>query len=156
MGSEEERLLKLIREAFQGVTLGGGVGLREGRGLDMYVSAEELAEMRSEDEQQNWANISWEDLNRYSGSLCFFDAEGMRFHLPAFLIADLEGTFNGDLVSLLSGGGDRYFALLSDSQRLAVREYLLFLGQSSEECHQELDRPQIEEALSKQWPAPRT
>lgn len=37
--------------------------------------------MREKDEKDNWERISVEDLNNCRDSLCFMDAEGMRFHL---------------------------------------------------------------------------
>jgi hypothetical protein len=36
-------------------------------------------------------------LNRCNSSLSFFDAQGMLFHLPAFLLASLNGDYLHDL-----------------------------------------------------------
>src|SRR3569623_1426720 len=128
MSTDERRVEDLIRTAFRGVKLGNGVGLRQGRGLDNYAGAEALAKLRPDDEKDDWSAISFEDLNAYNGSLSFFDAEGMRFHLPAFLIQDLKGIAVGDLIFHLTCSGHknaRRFTALNADQRRAVREYLL-------------------------------
>ena len=98
MTPEEERVADLVRRAFYGVTLGNGVGLLHGQGLDYYADRQTLAQYRAKDEKLDWTRIGVTELNRCHSSLSFFDAEGMRFHLPAYLIADLEGTLNQDIV----------------------------------------------------------
>ena len=128
MTEEEARVAQLVREAFQGVTLGNGVGLRQGQGLDDYEDAATRAALRLSDEKDDWTNISGADLNRCYSSLSFFDAEGMRFHLPAYLIADLEGTFDHDMdfhLFYFESGEDERFRLLNEEQRDAIRQFLL-------------------------------
>jgi hypothetical protein len=91
------------------------------------------------------------DLNRCASSLSFFDAEGMRFHLPAYLIADLEGTLEQDVVFHLTCFDQRelsWLMALSDAQRDAVREYLLLQLRRSDD----FIRPRIEKALAEYWP----
>ncbi|HCS53454.1 DUF6714 family protein [Rubinisphaera sp.] len=151
MTEEQTRIAELIRDAFRGVELGDGVGLTEADGLDDYADAKTLAGYRSNDEKFDWSKISATELNRYYCSLSFFDAEGMRFHLPAYLIADLEGTFEQDVVFHLTyfeHDAISRFSLLSDLQRTAVREFLL-IRLSDPNC--EFERPMIETALSKYW-----
>ena len=99
MMSNPQHLIHTIQQAFSGVTLGNGIGLSEGNAMDDYAPAEERARCRKQDEQTHWHKIPVELLNQYYVALCYFDPEGMRFHLPAFLIADLQGQFRFDLVS---------------------------------------------------------
>lgn len=127
--AEKERVAELIRAAFHGVTLGNGVGLREGQGLDDYAGKETLAAYRALDEKYDWSAISVNDLNYCSSSLSFFDADGMRFHLPAYLLAELAGVLDMadvlfHLVRLEYGAAAR-FQTLTSQQREAVREFLL-------------------------------
>ena len=153
MTNDKTRVAELIREAFQGIGLGNGVGLMQGQGLDDYADSKTIAAYRSKDEKDDWSIIPISDLNSCHSSLSFFDAEGMRFHLPAFLIADLEGTFDQDVVFNLTyfeHDAMSCFAILSDSQRNAVREFLL-LRLSDPNC--EFERPMIEKALSEYWTA---
>lgn len=123
-------IVHLIQSAFRDVRLGDGIGLYEGQGLDQYSGAATIAEYRSKDERIDWSRISTEDLKNCYSSLSFFDAPGMRFHLPAYLIADLEGKINVDVLFHLiyqEDGALSRFALLSPAQRRAVREYLLLM-----------------------------
>jgi hypothetical protein len=151
MNAERQRLIESIREAFRGVTLGKGIGLREAEGLDAYESGDALAQRRAQDEKSDWAAIPASQLNACYSSLSFFDAEGMRFHLPAFLIADLKGLFHQDVAFTLTyfeHENMKRFDLLSPAQRQAVREYLLFRLLDED---YDFDRPMIERALAEYW-----
>lgn len=150
MNEQETKLANKIREAFRGVKLGAGVGLMQGQGLDDYADAETLARYRAGDEKEDWSRIPVIKLKQCGSSLSFFDADGMRFHLPAYLIACLEGTMEHcllfDLTCFEYQNLSR-FASLSDAQRDAVREYLLMrLSQSDD-----FNRPMIEKALEEHW-----
>jgi len=131
---ELERLREMICEAFKDVKLGDGVGLKEAQAIDDYKDTLTKAAYRAEDEKDDWRKIPVSELNRCHSSLSFFDAEGMRFHLPAFLIAELSGNrlesggcYCFDMVSRLStvsGWQEKNFSLLTEQQRNAVREFL--------------------------------
>jgi hypothetical protein len=143
-------LCKSIREAFAGVTLGGGVGLRQAQGIDDHQDKATCARYRASDEKEDWTRIPVSELNCCNSSLSFFDAEGMRFHLPAYLIADLQGAYNFGMACCLtqSHDFDGHFGLLSGAQRAAVREFLLHI---SKEPDYEFDRPHIIRALNEYW-----
>jgi hypothetical protein len=116
MAVEKDRALSLVRSAFQGVTLGKGVGLRQGQGLDDYADERSLATYRAQDEKLDWSAIPVADLDQCYSSLSFFDADGMRFHLPAYLVADLEGRLQTasvlfHLVNLVHGVASQFEAL---------------------------------------------
>ncbi len=154
MTADKDRVLGLVRRAFQGVTLGEGVGLRQGQGLDDYADERTLASYRAQDEKHNWSTIPAADLDRYCSSLSFFDADGMRFHLPAYLVADLEGRLQTTsilfhLVYMAHGAASR-FDMLSPAQREAVREFLLL---RLSDAHREFEHPMIEAALRDCWTA---
>jgi len=154
MTDGQRRVADLVRTAFRGVTLGNGIGLLQGQGLDDYADSETLRAYRSKDEKEDWSLISAVDLNGCSSCLSFFDAEGMRFHLPAYLIAHLEGTLSQDIVFHLvcfEHDAASRFAALNEAQCNAVREFLL-LCVSERNC--EFERPMIEKALNEYWTAP--
>jgi hypothetical protein len=88
MALTKQEVASHIREAFHGVTLGNGIGLLEGQGLDDYEDEATRKAYRERDEKHDWERIPVEALNRCQSSLSFFDAEGMRFHLPAFIRLD--------------------------------------------------------------------
>ncbi len=151
MTDEERRVANLIHEAFRGVTLGDGIGLLEAQALDDYAGPERQAECRVDDEKVDWSAIPADKLNSCYSSLCFFDAEGMRFHLPAFLIADLEGTFlHGVIFHLCYTENDNLslFNLLSGDQRAAVQAFLqLYLQRDPDE----IDNSCVQQALETYW-----
>ena len=139
-----------IEAAFAGVTLGTGVGLQEAQGLDDYADAETCAAYRAKDEKDDWHRLPTEALNHCHSSLSFFDAEGMRFHLPAYLLADLRGDYGSGMAFCLtqSHDFDGYFGLLSEAQRRAVRAFLLHIADDPE---YQFDHPHIVRALNEYW-----
>ncbi|MBX3442544.1 MAG: hypothetical protein KF774_09050 [Planctomyces sp.] len=154
IAAEKIRLLGLVRRAFQGVALGEGRGLREADGLDDYADARTLAAYRAQDEKRDWSAIPAADLNRHCCGLSFFDAEGMRFHLPAYLIAELEDQLDTASIvfhlTCMAGGTDSRFDALSAAQRDAVRQFLLMV---LSDPHQKFEHPMIEESLRTRWTA---
>ena len=153
-GQEALELCRVIDAAFSDVTLGGGVGLYEAQGLDDYADPATCAAYRAKDEKEDWRLITSEDLCRCNSSLSFFDAEGMRFHLPAYLTCDLRGEYRFGmafcLAYLYEGYTDR-FSLLSKEQRIAVRLFLLCIIHDPD---YDDDRPHIERALDEYWTWP--
>jgi hypothetical protein len=77
----------------------------------------------------------------------------MRFHLPAYLVADLNGGLQTDvlfhLVYMADGAASR-FDTLSPAQRDAVREFLLL---RLSDPRRAFVRPMIEAALRDYWTA---
>jgi len=150
------QVCRIIETAFTGVTLGNGVGLQEAQGLDDYEDTATCAAYRTNDEKDDWHRIPAEALNRCNSSLSFFDAEGMRFHLPAYLIADLRGDYHFGMAFCLTHLSDysiSQFTLLSPMQRAAVRAFLLHIMDDPEYG---FERADILRALSEFWTADQT
>jgi hypothetical protein len=82
-------LIENIRAAFKDVKLEDGIGLWEAQGLDNYAGQKEMETLRKRDERHDWSAIPFQDLQDCYSSLSFFDAKGMRFCLPQFLICDV-------------------------------------------------------------------
>lgn len=146
-----EALCSQIRAAFADVRLGEGIGLREAQGLDDYADAQTCARYRAGDEKDDWQRLTAEALNACYSSLSFFDEAGMRFHLPAFLIAEIQGQYLQDLVFQLAHLNDysrTQYAGLSRVQRQAVRSYLLYLLDKEQSA---FDQPHIQRALDEYW-----
>ncbi len=92
--TKAEKLCLQVRNAFGEIKLGAGVGLHEGQAIDDYETDEARRQKRKKDETEAWEHIKSKHLNACYSSLSFFDPLGMRFHLPAFIIADLNDKFN--------------------------------------------------------------
>ncbi len=84
-----KKLIQEIEQAFKDIHLEDGIGLWEAQGLDDYLTPEECRKLRIKDEKNDWHKIPAADLYKCISSLSFFDAKGMRFHLPRFLFFDL-------------------------------------------------------------------
>ncbi len=150
-GQRALKLCTLIEAAFAEVRLGSGIGLHEARALDDYADGSTQAAARAEDEKEDWQKISAATLRERNSSLSFFDAAGMRFHLPAFLICDLQGEYGFDLdfkLTQLSDYSKNQFTLLDHKQRLAVCLYLLHIA---DDPGYAFVRPHILRALEEYW-----
>jgi hypothetical protein len=144
-------LKREIEFAFQGVTLGSGIGLRQAQAIDDHESEAVQERKRALDEKENWRRIAVKDLNECYSSPSFFDGQGMRFHLPAFILAEIEGAANvGPLFELThsyASSPDK-LEMLSELQRQAVTSFLRWcLEQPRYEDEQEA----IERALREYW-----
>jgi hypothetical protein len=142
---------KCIRHAFADVALGNGTGLRQAQGIDGYEDEASLAAYRLADEKEDWSRIPAETLNACHSSLSFFDAEGMRFHLPAYLLADLSGAYRHGMAFCLGDMGglqQRQFSTLNESQRAAVRAFLKYIAEEEDYA---FDRPDVLRALDEYW-----
>ena len=164
MDVRKRRLLAHIDRAFVGVELGDGVSLHESHAIDDYGTVEERRAARDPDEKSDWRRlVDHPDLTVYFGigysGLCFLDAAGVRFHLPACLyrvVRDFEQDVIGDMYEsmyyLLTGLGgydaDRLAALSSD-QRACVRECLVYFRDALESNAEELVR-----AIDGYWSQP--
>lgn len=132
-----EPVYRAIQTAFADVTLGNGVGLSQGDAIDDCEDEAVQAAYRANDEKEDWRRIPPADLYRYHVSLCYFDAEGMRFYLPAFLLATLHGDDllydTRDHLVCLKEWQRRRFSLLNAEQKAAVRAFLILDGNNDED-----------------------
>lgn len=126
-----DELIDLVRRAFAGVELDDGIGLRESDGIDDYAGLEELARLRTTDEKHDWQKIPADELNYCNAAPSFLDAKGMRFHTPAFLVAELRGEFDQDFIGRLIDGSysaTDFPRLLTNDQCAAIIECIRFYG----------------------------
>lgn len=159
--ANKDQVEALIKAAFDGVTLGQGVSLHETIVIDDYGSKAQREKARQGDEKHDWKKLLDNDrIKRVfgNGGLSFYDAEGLRFHLPAYLMIALEPTFSDVTESLLFTltSYDTYnqerFSILDGPQREAVRAFLLYIQQSGEPEFY-YDQSKITKALKEYWTA---
>jgi hypothetical protein len=135
--NELDLLIRKIEDAFAGVTLGDGIGLLEANGLAYYSAEDELAELRSRDERADWRRIDVETLNRCYAAPTFMNASGFVFHLPAFLIAELNDQFGYGFIDRLFETNrlpDNWMPLLNDAQREAIIAVLSMVVDHPDYC----------------------
>ncbi len=147
----KEYILQKIEVAFAGVALGNGIGLNEAQAIDDYQSSEGQAMARQKDEKENWKQLNYNALQRCYSSLSFFDADGMRFHLPAYIIAELKEQID-DLVIFhlthINDYGQSNFTLLNDAQCEVI---IMFLEWCLQQDDYEFDHLVIKQALNEYW-----
>ncbi len=151
MPINKEKLISEINEVFKDVALEDGIGLSEADAIDSYSDIKFRAECRQNDEKHNWNSIPSNVLNKYNNSLSFFDAKGMRFHLQAFMIADLNGEYNFGMaftLTHLSEYRTSQFELLSKKQREVL---VLFLQHMLDDQNYDFEKPEIIRAIENFW-----
>ena len=147
---DKNTVLNEIKSAFAGVALGPGIGLLEAQAIDDYESKEVQKINRVKDEKEDWNRLSYDELQRCHSSLSFFDAVGMRFHLPAYIIASLDNKVDDPIFHLtqLNDYTKSKLAVLNHAQRQAIVMYLNWcLGQEEYQS----EHPAIQRALSEYW-----
>lgn len=148
---EREHVIRCIEKAFSGVELGDGIGLREAQGIEDELDLDSLRRIRDLDEKHAWDKISIESLNACETSLHFFNANGMRFHLPAYLIAEINQQSHQKILFHLTNSSNRgqgRFATLNIGQRRAVIKFLKWC--LDQDCYQQ-QRLQIKQAMECKW-----
>jgi len=144
------RVAEEIRSAFTGFALGSGIGLWQAQAIDDYQTEAIQSREREKDEKEDWSLLEPSLLQRCHSSLSFFDADGMRFHLPAFILASLEGEIDDPIFHLthLDEYGLSRFVSLTDNQRNANVVYLTWCLENDE---YDFERPSIEKSINEYW-----
>ncbi len=134
-------LIAGIETAFADVRLDGGVGLEEAEEIDDYAlssRSETSPPPERYREAPPWQELTIAGLNRFPwGNFAFQDARGIRYYLPAFMRAYLQGARLGAfdaLMSTLHGHHrlDLVHALLTKPQRGAVAGFLAYVALSDD------------------------
>lgn len=144
-------LISAITSVFKDVKLEEGISLSEANAIDDYKDKQFREECRKNDEKDRWDTIPSSVLNENYTSLSFFDAKGMRFHLPAFMIAEIKGEYRFGMSFVLTHLSDykrSQFKALSKEQREVVRSFLEYL---SEQPDYEFEKPEIKTAIETYW-----
>ena len=94
----KQDIIKSIYKAFKDVCLEGGIGLYEANCLDDYMSPADPAYIswKQRDEKENWDKLLPLFLSEgiservHTSNWYFMDGKGKRFHLPCFMLLDIE------------------------------------------------------------------
>ncbi len=157
--SERQQQLDAIERAFRDVELGDGVSLHETVVIDDYGDSEERRMARLPDERHDWRKlINDPELARIGGvgGPCFYDAAGLRFHLPAYLslaVTDFERP-EADLaleslmfnLTYFSQDNVERLQILNAAQKKCVHDVLVFLRK-----FYELESSELDDAINGFW-----
>lgn len=89
----KEYVKKIIFETFKDVPKGDGLGARECGANDDYIYGEEAKKFRDQDVEQHWWEYPKELIEKGVLDYCltYNNNDGIKFHLPAVMTADVEG-----------------------------------------------------------------
>ena len=146
----KEDVIKEIKSAFSGVVLANGIGLWEAQAIDDYESQEVQNKNREKDEKDDWSLLSNDELQRCHSSLSFFDADGMRFHLPAYIVASMDNKVDDPIFHFtqLDDYAKSRLPTLNHAQKQAI---VMYLNWCLEQEEYEFEHPAISRALSEYW-----
>lgn len=159
---QKDFVLKMIRDAFDGVELGSGVSMHETQVLDDYGTDKERKEARAKDPQADWrVLLKDEDFKKIMssgwGGMSFLDADGFRFHLPAAMILAIEQPELELVESLIfhltqtDAHGLKKFSALSRVQKRCVKHVLKFLRHNTGNRLGDIGHKDIDRALEAYW-----
>jgi hypothetical protein len=155
-----EAIIAAIRRAFDNVTRGDGISLREADAIDSYAGEDQRKQARALDTDKHWREIPPEDLERFHVALTFMDAEGFRYYLPAFMTRALEARETGSLAMdavlgalfALSDTAADKFLLLDTPQKRAIAGFLWFVAtETNGQWKDKLDVYNATRALEDTW-----
>jgi hypothetical protein len=153
-------LIHRIHAAFAEVRREDGITLHEAIALDDYATAAECQQARRLDTDQHWTEIPDVWLEQFDSALCFLDAKGFRYYIPAYLIwalkhyresrsFSIDSTIYAFLTqSNLAAHQHAKWALLNPTQAEAIASFLQFWVDYGENY---VDQRAAAKALEQYW-----
>lgn len=151
-----------IRKAFRGVTLGGGISLRQAQVADGFqaVAANKRSGSPANAEITNdWSQLSLDELER--DCIAHLDALGFRYYIPALMLSVLDHYESrsmrviGTLSGLYPKKGITWdyhlhrYSLLNTAQKMAIAQFLAALPRLVE--LQPEDQKVVSRAVRNYW-----
>ena len=106
-----EALILDIHRAFDSVTRGDGITMREALAIDMYCSDEKQAAARALDTDLRWQDVEDHLIEMHYTIFSYLDPKGFRYYLPAAMcwllrnIRTSSSPTGGSLLSALCYNG---------------------------------------------------
>lgn len=151
-----------LRAAFRGVTLGGGLSLRQAQLADNFgvgAQTRPSASFADAEVTDDWSRVSLDELER--DCLAHLDALGFRYYIPALMLSVLDHYESSSMrvIGTLSGlypkKGDEWeyhmhrYSLLSPAQKAAIARFLVELPKLVQLGHE--DQKVVERAVRNYW-----
>jgi hypothetical protein len=136
--TEAAAIAAKVEAAFAAVARDGGTGLEESNVLDACAGESALLRARSQDDLiGDWRDIPDESLEYASQAMCFMDALGIRFHLPAYICwtlrnFKLKDSFVPAHTVYTLGNRDSMadvLPLLDEAQKAAIANFMAYAAQ---------------------------
>jgi len=151
-------LIEKISTAFGNTSLEDGIGILESASIDSCVSDKNREKARKDDFRENWQSIPDEIISEHYSALCFMDAKGLRFNLPAYMTFALQyydsnnsASIDGVIYALCREPEELEtdWSIFSDEQRKAIALFLRYMV--TEVGEQWVDVYQASLAYEKTW-----
>lgn len=84
--AEIDRLVALIRKAFDGTQLDDGTTIHESDLEGCYLREQDRLDARAKDTETDWGTVPDWKIEGFPSVLSFFDVNGWRFYIPAYMI----------------------------------------------------------------------
>ncbi len=134
----KQEITESIYRAFKNVKLEDGIGLYEADCIDDYIHPQDpvYISWKQKDERESWERILplfFSDTNNervYSSNFFFMDAKGKRFHLPCYLLQDLDKKHSGNnpLITAITSSEKTIsdFSILDKAQKQVIIDFFDF------------------------------
>jgi len=124
----------MVRSAFNGVTLDGGVSLEQTKVIDNYgreVSSKEFNAMPQTEIIDDWASIDSSTLDE-AETVAHLDSKGFRYYIPALMLRLLDNYDSGSMMTIATlhslypkeRSRELRYSQLNESQLRAIAEYM--------------------------------
>ena len=142
-------ITEAIEAVFGDAALGNGLSLHQARALDHLELPEAVRQARRLDTEKRWQDIPDEKVEEFHFALTYLDPEGLRFHLPRYMVYALEhpGLDNPavDAAVYACDFGDEIeeevlaqFNAMSRSQMEVIARFLVHVAEAGEEAYDSL------------------
>jgi len=154
-------VVKAIEAAFDGIARGDGVTLHEADAIDARLSSGQRTAARSLDTDVRWQDVPAELIESSYSSLCFVDAKGFCYYIPAFMRWSAQHYKDSESITVdttiyglsyvkgRAGVINEALGLLTLEQCRAIALFLKYM--SSAEVGQYADAPFARMALEQYW-----
>jgi hypothetical protein len=136
------QLIDEIERAFDRVTRDCGVTLHETWEIDRCSSDKMRAKARQMDTDRRWQDVPESYLEQFPSALCFMDAIGFRYYIPAYMLWALRNhqandseTMDSAVYAFMSDRihRDKRYSLLNGLQRRAICRFLQYFAANEDD-----------------------
>jgi len=132
-----EEIILEIENAFKGVSLNNGIGIKEADAIDDYCSEQDVIKARKKDIRDDWKKIPDSVIGANYSALSFMDNDGLRFAIPAYMRFTLkyfDSSTSASTDSIINAlGNSRNWSFLSKIQKTAISHFLEFMVLAGED-----------------------
>ncbi len=157
----KEEIILIVKKAFTGVKLNGGVSLKQAEAIDNFsvgISKAEFNRFPITETTNDWSLIPGDILDKFE-FVAHLDAKGFKYYIPAFMIR-LLSNYDDSMMIIGTLGGlypkkdsweycmERY-SLFNDEQQKAIAQFLTALPELVDLDHEDIKV--VERALRNYW-----